>query len=292
MQKPSTTALGYFGAISGAMIWGVGPFFFRQLDAFPVAEIISMRILVASLLLSVFFFGFQRHRLSEFEGITLKQYLLFFLCAWLVLGNWSVFVFAVSIERIVEAALGYYVYPLVAASLGMLVLKERAEPRTLIALALALVAVVIKGSLLPNFPWIAVALASTFGIYAILRKRLAIATDTGTMIETVMLFPLGLIYVVWQLSTGTPIIFGGGTFGYSMAVLCGLFTTVPLLLFHIGNRYLPMSVSGLLFYINPTLQLAVGIIFGEPFTGVDMIVFALIWTGLAVQFLTPHLRRS
>ena len=292
MNMPSTTAFGYLGAITGAVIWGVGPYFFRQLDAFPVAEIITMRILFATILLSLFFILFQRHRLPEFRAITAKQFLLFFLCAWLVFGNWFIFVFAISVERIVEAALGYYVYPLVASCLGMLILKERAEPRTLVALTLALVAVLIKASLLPNFPWIAIGLAGTFGIYAILRKRLPVKTDTGTMVETIMLLPIGLIYIGWQLSNGGALIFGGGTFGYSMALLCGLFTTVPLLLFHIGNRYLPMSVSGLLFYINPSLQLTIGVLFGEPFTGIDMIVFALIWTGLAVQFVTPLLRRS
>lgn len=284
MHKPTNAPLGYFGAITGAMIWGVGPYFFRQLDAFDVNEIITMRIVFASLLLGFFFFLFQRHRLAELQKISWQQYVLFFICAWLVLGNWYVFVFAISIKRIIEAALGYYIYPLVAASLGMLVLREKAETRTLIALALAAIAVLIKASLLPNFPWIALALAGTFGIYAILRKHLKVATDTGTLIETIMLLPLGLLYISWQLSVSAPLIFGGGTFGVGMAILCGLFTTVPLLLFHLGNRNLPMAVSGLIFYVNPSLQLSVGVFFGEPFTTIDLIVFALIWTGLAIQF--------
>ncbi len=292
MPQSLNAPLGYFGAITGAMIWGIGPYFFRQLDAFPVAEIITMRIIVASLLLCVFFGVFQRSRLAEFRTITIKQYMLFFICAWLVLGNWYVFVFAVSVERIVEAALGYYIYPLVAACLGMLVLGEKTETRTVIALCLAMMAVLIKASLLPNFPWIAIALASTFGIYAILRKRISVATDTGTCVETVMLLPLGLCYMGWQISVSAPLIFGGGGFGFSMALLCGLFTTVPLLLFHLGNRNLPMAVSGLLFYVNPSLQLSVGIFFGEAFTRIDLVVFALIWTGLAIQFMPVLLRRA
>ena len=292
MPQPTHTPLGYFGAVTGAMIWGVGPYFFRQLDAFSVNEIITMRIIFASILLCFFFSLFHRHRLTEFRQITARQYALFFLCSWLVLGNWYIFVFAVSIERIIEAALGYYIYPLVAACLGMLVLGEKTERRTVIALFLAMVAVLIKASLLPNFPWIAIALAATFGIYAILRKRITVATDTGTCIETLMLLPIGLGYLYWQISQSIPLIFGGGSFGFSMALLCGLFTTVPLLLFHLGNRHLPMAVSGLLFYVNPTLQLSVGIFFGEAFTMIDLVVFALIWTGLAIQFTPILLRRG
>lgn len=292
MFKPSTTAIGYFGAIVGAMIWGIGPYFFRQLDAYSVAEIIAMRVVFASLLLMVFYAFMRRKRNLSFRAITIPQFLIFGLCAFLLLANWYMFVLAVSIDRIIEAAIGYYIYPLIAACLGMLVLKEQVKPRTVIALVLAFIAVLIKASLLPNFPWIALSVAGSFGLYAILRKCLPVASDTGNMVESFMLLPIGLIYLGWQATQGLPVVFGGGSFGFGMAVLCGLFTITPLLLFHMGNRYLPMSVTGLLFYINPSLQLLIGVWFGEPFTVIDMIVFSLIWIGLIIQFAPIKFRAS
>ena len=278
--------IGILGAIGGASIWGIGPYFFRQLSAFDVDEIIAMRIIASSILFTIFLFHLKRLKELDIRAMAPRHILTIIICAFLVIGNWYVFVLAISIDRIIEAALGYYIYPLVAAFLGMVVLKERPEKRTLIALALAFIAVMVKASTLAAAPWIALTLAGTFGFYAVLRKRLPIAVDTGTALETLILLPIGLLYVSWQLSADISPVFGGGVYGVSMALLCGLFTTVPLLLFHTGNRYLPLAVGGLLFYINPTLQLIIGILVGEPFHASDLLVFGLIWTGLAIQF-TP-----
>lgn len=138
--------------------------------------------------------------------------------------------------------------------------------------------------MLSNFPWIAISMASTFALYAVVRKKLAVKSDTGTVIETIMLTPIALIYFGWQTQNGAILFFGADLKGFMLAVFCGLFTIIPLYLFHNGNKALPLAIAGLIFYLNPTSQLVISIILGEPFNTIDIIAFILIWSGLLIQF--------
>ena len=155
---------------------------------------------------------------------------------------------------------------------------------TKIALLFALAAVLLKGTSLSNFPWIAISMATTFALYAIIRKQLPVKSDTGTLIETIMLAPIAVIYFGWQAQNGAVLFFGADLMGLVLAVFCGLFTITPLYLFHNGNKMLPLAISGLIFYLNPTSQLIISIMLGEPFSFIDISVFVLIWAGLLTQF--------
>ena len=170
-----------------------------------------------------------------------------------------------------------------------MVLGERIGRRGWLALFCAAVGVGMKATLLEGFPFLALAIGSSFAAYALVRKRLDMEPFVAMVIELVMIAPLALGLITYVTLTGKPsgasFFLDGTTYGIIMALTSGIITSVPLVLFHIGNRYLPLSVAGFLFYLNPSLQLLLGLlVFAETFTPVDVAAFALIWLALTLQF--------
>lgn len=275
---------GYASATSGALIWGMAPLYYRLLNEFPLMEVVAQRAFWSCILFMVVFII--QNRLSELRQAlnSFKNISLFIICSALIGTNWLLFIFALNYGQLMQSALGYYIFPLLTAAMGYYFLGERLDKLTKIALLFALAAVLLKGTSLSNFPWIAISMATTFALYAIIRKQLPVKSDTGTLIETIMLAPIAMIYFGWQAQNGAVLFFGADLMGLMLAVFCGLFTIIPLYLFHNGNKMLPLAISGLIFYLNPTSQLIISIMLGEPFSFIDISVFVLIWTGLLIQF--------
>jgi len=147
--------------------------------------------------------------------------------------------------------------------------------------------VALKAANVGGLPWVALALAVSFGLYGVIRKRMGIDPLIGIFIETVMLMPLSVLYLWWQHSTGVAIFFGGGAVNVMLAIFFGVITVVPLILYHAGNRALPITVSSLLYYINPTTHMVVGLIYFRLSIPLwEWAVFGLIWSGLVVYFST------
>ena len=275
---------GYASATSGALIWGMAPLYYRLLNEFPLMEVVAQRAFWSCILFMVVFII--QNRLSELRQAlnSFKNISLFIICSALIGTNWLLFIFAINYGQLMQSALGYYIFPLLTAAMGYYFLGERLDKLTKIALLFALAAVLLKGTSLSNFPWIAISMATTFALYAIIRKQLPVKSDTGTLIETIMLAPIAMIYFGWQAQNGAVLFFGADLMGLVLAVFCGLFTITPLYLFHNGNKMLPLAISGLIFYLNPTSQLIISIMLGEPFSFIDISVFVLIWAGLLTQF--------
>ena len=275
---------GYASATSGALIWGMAPLYYRLLNEFPLMEVVAQRAFWSCILFMVVFII--QNRLSELRQAlnSFKNISLFIICSALIGTNWLLFIFALNYGQLMQSALGYYIFPLLTAAMGYYFLGERLDKLTKIALLFALAAVLLKGTSLSNFPWIAISMATTFALYAIIRKQLPVKSDTGTLIETIMLAPIAMIYFGWQAQNGPVLFFGADLMGLMLAVFCGLFTIIPLYLFHNGNKMLPLAIAGLIFYLNPTSQLIISIMLGEPFSFIDISVFVLIWTGLLIQF--------
>ena len=275
---------GYISATSGALIWGIVPLYYNLLNEFAFIEVVAQRIFWACIIFTIVLI-FQKRLIEIKTAISsLKNFILFLICAILISANWLFFIFAIQHGQLMQSALGYYIYPLFTAALGYYFLGERLENPTKIALIFAVAAVFIKSSTLSNFPWIAISMAITFAAYAIIRKLLTVKSDTGLMIETIMLMPIALLYFGAQLKNNTPLFFGGDIIGVIFAIFCGLLTIVPLYLFHSGNKVLPLSIAGLIFYLNPTSQMFISILLGEDYNLVDVSVFILIWIGLIIQF--------
>jgi chloramphenicol-sensitive protein RarD len=182
-------------------------------------------------------------------------------------------------------ALGYFIYPLVAVVLGILLLGERLDRLGWVAVGIVVCGVLAKIGLDGRPPIIGLCLAVTFGLYGVTRKRMGIDPVMGMFVETLVVMPLAAGYLIWMVHDGQPVFYGGGFFNILLALFAGVITVVPLLLYHAGNRDLPFVMASLLFYANPTTQLCLGVfVFGGAFTLGDGLTFGLIWTGIIVYF--------
>ena len=261
--------------------WGLFPLYFRIVSAVPPTEILAHRI-VWSLVFLLGLLAFRRQ--WAWLGQVLRQpkvLAAFTASALLLAGNWLTYLWAVNNGHLIDASLGYFINPLVNVLLGYTVLHERPRRAQWLALSLAGLGVVWLTIAAGRPPWIALVLASTFGAYGLLRKVAVLGPLEGLALETILLSPLAVLalaVLAWQ---------GSASFPTDSAVTnlwlmgFGPITAAPLLLFAAGARRLPLMTLGLLQYLGPTLQFAIGIwIFREPFTATRGIGFGLIWLAL------------
>jgi len=270
-------------ALGAFLTWGVAPLFFRALQPATPLEILSHRV-VWSLLLMVGIVLVMRDPRAVVDAVSsLRRIGTYCLTTALVTTNWLIFIWAVNMGHIVETSLGYYINPLVNVILGVLFLSERLNRNQMIAVGLAAFGVLSLMVNLGTLPWISLTLAVTFGFYALIRKKAAIDPLIGLLVETALLTPLALGYLLWLGAAGT------GTFTLdapgmaTLLVISGVITALPLILFNFGAQRLRLSTIGLMQYLSPTLQLAIGVLlFGEGFTGAHAAAFGLIWAALAI----------
>ena len=289
-------ARGLACAVLAPLLWGFVPIYINVLGDADALEIVVHRALWSGVIL----LGLVILAPSLTGGLaavraalsTSRLRLGFALTCGLVTLNWMIFVYAVQARQLFEAALGYFIYPLVTVMLGMLLLGERLDRWAWVAIGVVAAGVALKTSNLGDLPWVALALAGSFGLYGVLRKRMGIDPLIGIFIETVMLIPVSILYLWWRHSTGAVIFFGGGTVNIMLAMFAGIITVVPLLLYHAGNRALPITVSSLLYYVNPTTHMVVGLVyFRLSIPPWEWAVFGLIWAGLVVYFATRRRAR-
>jgi chloramphenicol-sensitive protein RarD len=207
--------------------------------------------------------------------------------------NWLIYIWAVNNGHVIEASLGYFINPLVNISLGYLLLKERLRPAQWAAIAVAALGVAWLTWQAGTVPWIALALAFSFGGYGLLRKTAALGALEGLSFETMVLFPVAAAYVVWLTVNGqNAFVNTDSTSTRLLLMAAGPITAIPLLLFASGARQIPLSVLGLLQYLAPTLQFLLGVwLFREAFTADRLVGFALIWAALALFAAEGLLRR-
>jgi chloramphenicol-sensitive protein RarD len=272
------STIGAFG------IWGLFPLYLRELEAVPPMQLVAHRVAWACVLLLVLIAW--RGELAGLVRKLAQQGVASRLAATAVLIsiNWLTYVWAVANDRVVETSLGYFINPLVNVVLGVVLLKERLNSTQWSAVAIAAAGVTWLTVAAGHPPWIALTLALSFGLYGFLRKTANVESLPGLAIETALLAPLAVAYLVWCGLQGTGAMGpDAGTRINLLLVASGAVTAVPLLLFAFGARRLPYSTVGLLQYVAPSLQLACALlVFHEPFGRTRAVGFALIWIALAV----------
>ena len=259
------------------------PVYFKALQAVPPLEMMAHRIAwslgFVALVLAA------RHRWA-WLGPALADRRLLLGCAasaGLIALNWFLYIWAVVNARVVEASLGYFINPLVNVLLGAVVLKETLRRGQWLAVAVAGAGVTWLTWLAGALPWIALALAGTFGLYGLLRKTAPLGALEGLAMETLLLGPLAIAGLAWLAWQGQSAFVAAPGWTQALVVASGPITAIPLLLFAAGARRIPLSLLGILQYIGPTLQLLVGVwLFGEPFEAARLAGFALIWAALAL----------
>ena len=263
--------------------WGLFPLYFKQVADVPSLEVVMHRTLWSL----VFVFGvLMVRRQWSWMGTVLRQpkvLAAFGLSAMLLSGNWLTYVWAVQNQHVVDASLGYFILPLVNVALGFVFLRERPRSGQWMAVAVAAAGVLWLAVQAGRLPWIALVLALSFGFYGLLRKVAVLGALEGLALETLVLAPVAAVVLGWWAWQGQGALVQGTPATVGWLLLAGPMTAVPLLLFAAGARLIPMSTLGILQYISPSLQFALGVwLFHEPFEPARLVGFVLIWAALLV----------
>ena len=279
----SHTVFGVVYAAAAFLIWGISPIYWKALRTLPALEIILHRMVWSFFFLLPLIIMMRRWQ--EFIGALRnhRTLLMLLFTALIVGGNWLLYIWAVNHDRLLQASLGYYINPLVNVVLGMVFLKERLRRPQILAVVLAAAAVIYLTVYYGEFPWIALTLGVTFGLYGLIRKVAPVGSLVGLTVETLLLSIPALVYLFYLDSRGQGSIFRVSLKTDLMLMGCALVTAIPLLLFTLGARRLYLSTVGLLQYIAPSCMFVLAVfLFREPFSSAQVVTFILIWTALAI----------
>lgn len=277
---------GLLYGFSAYFVWGFFPVYFKAVAHIAPLEVVSHRIVWSLALLAVLIgltgqWGVVRNALCH--GRTL---LTLFGSTLLIATNWLVFIFAVERGEVLQSSLGYFVTPLVNVLLGFIFLHERLRRWQMLSLALAVTGVAYLTWHHGSLPWISLVLATTFGLYGLLRKTVRVDSLVGLTVETLLLAPLALAYLAQLKLAGNGAFLAGSLRNDLLLPLAGLVTAIPLLWFAAAARRLRLATIGFLQYLTPTLHFLLAVwVYGEPFTHAHLISFLLIWSGLAIYSL-------
>lgn len=272
---------GVWYGIAAQVVWGLSPIYWKQLDHLPATALISYRILWSFPLLAGLTWLASRRSDDLREVPSVRVLLVYAVAATLLSVNWLIYVWAVTTGFIVEASLGYFITPLVSVALGVLILRERLRPGQWVAVGLASMGLIYLTVSLGGLPWIALVLAGTFGVYGLVKKRAPLGSVQGLTAETGVLFLPAAALLFWapdgtstgSLDSGARLLLGG----------TGVLTVLPLLLFTMSVRRIPLSHLGIIQYLAPTLQFLLGVLlYGEPMSRTQLGGYGLVWAALIV----------
>jgi len=287
VSRDSAAAAGPVQGVALAMgatgIWAMFPLVFKTVAHIPSLEVLAHRALWA-LLFAALLMAVTGRREAFSRAFYAPRILAVALVACVAVAvNWGVFIWAVAHDQVLQSSLGYYINPLVSVLLGVLVLREKLRTPAWAAIALAAAGGVVLVVRVGAVPWVSLALAFSWAIYGLVRKRAAVGSLPGLFLETLLLAPLALGYVSWLHVSGANPAFGQGLDDSLRLALTGAATALPLLLFARATRILQLTTIGVLMYTVPTGQFLLAVFaFGEPFTQDHLWAFALIWVGLAI----------
>ncbi len=281
IEMSSSYRKGILAALSCAVLWGVLPLYWQSLRPIPSDVIIYYRIFLVGLvcfLASLGIYGW-KEIIAPFKD---KKLILRTAFAGLVVTfNWSLYIWAINADFVIQTAIGYYIEPLVVCLFGFIIFKEELEKHVAIALSFAAMGLIVILIHFGQFPSIALGLSVSFAVYAALKKTNHMPPLISLFYETVFLMPIALGIILYLEATGVGALGAGEPYQYGLMLLCGLLTAIPLGLFGFSTQRCPLSVLGLIEYVSPSITLLLGIfVMGEPFDRIQLISFIIIWIGL------------
>ncbi|KQT74086.1 EamA family transporter RarD [Microbacterium sp. Leaf436] len=270
-------------ALGAYLLWGVLPLYFLQLKPTGPFEVVAWRILLAFVFCLVLLTVLRAWR--PFLAIVRQPRLMALtaVAGVLIYVNWQTYLYGALTNHVIETSLGYFINPIVTVLLGVLVLRERLRVLPWIAIGIAVAAVVVIVVGYGTFPWIALTLAFSFGFYGLVKKQIGPSVDavSGLTLESMWLLPVAGVQLAVVAAFGGLTLGTAGTLHTVLLLAAGAVTAVPLLLFASGARRVPLTVIGLLQFVAPIIQFAIGVwVLGEAMTLERWIGFALVWVAL------------
>ena len=285
MNRSSLSVLGCY------VLWGLLPIFWKLLANVDSVYVLAQRVLFSCIFCLAII-------LLKKNGSSVKNILKskterrrYFVCGILISINWGVYILTVAMGRILEASLAYYMNPLFSVVIGALIFKEKLSAVQWISVGLALVGVMISVIAYGNVPYLAIIIGLSFALYGAMKKTIKAESDVSICMETMSVLPLALAFIVYAQLSGYTDFSSLSTTEMLLLIASGPVTSIPLMLFAKGIRKTSITTSGILMYINPTLQLLVGVlIYNEVFTKMNAITFAFVWAAV-ILFVLDSLRK-
>lgn len=283
---------GVFYALGAYFLWGVLPIFWKLLNGVPSFQTFSYRV-ISSFLFLLLVLGVRQEWGAFKKAVLNRKAMLLYTLTGVLLGiNWLVFIWAVNTDHILESSLGYFITPLVIVALGVIFLGEKLRPWQWVPVGMAALGVVYLTVQLRTPPWIALALAVSFGLYGLLKKIAPAGGLYSMTIEMGALLLPALGYLIFLGIRGQGVLGSASPNTLLLLAATGAITVIPILLFTAAARSTPLSLIGILQYLNPTLQFLVGaLVYGEPVGSTKLIGYGMVWAALLVFWLEDALQR-
>ena len=283
IKRQESSSIGFLYGIAAYTLWGFLPLYWKALDSVAPLEILAHRIFWSFIfVMGILYFQKNLNRFKEV--FSSKSNIIGLIYATVFISiNWGVYIWSVNTGHIVEASMGYYINPLIVILLGVIVLKEKLGLYQIISLIMATIGVAIITIRYGQIPWNSLTLALSFALYGLMKKRIEVGSTVGLALETALLTPLTLAYILFRQFSGIGAIGNLSITNTLILFGSGAATALPLLFFAKGTRRIPLSSMGFLQYIAPTISLMLGIfVFKEEFTQTHLISFGFIWVGLLI----------
>ncbi len=285
MNKSSLSVLGCY------VLWGLLPIFWKLLANVDSVYVLAQRVLFSCIFCLAII-------LLKKNGSSVKNILKskterrrYFVCGILISINWGVYILTIAMGKILEASLAYYMNPLFSVVIGALIFKEKLSAVQWISVGLALVGVMISVIAYGNVPYLAIIIGLSFALYGAMKKTIKAESEVSICMETMSVLPLALAFIVYAQLSGYTTFSSLSNAEMLLLAASGAVTSIPLMLFAKGIRKTSITTSGILMYINPTLQLLVGVlIYNEVFTKMNAITFAFVWAAV-ILFVLDSLRK-
>ncbi|KON86741.1 transporter [Sporosarcina globispora] len=286
-MKNNEVQMGALYAGFAYFLWGILPIYWKFLGHVRADEILANRIFWSFFFMLLILLASKKWNafaatLKGFKA-NRKQLYALMIASLLISTNWFLYIWAVNTDQMIEASLGYYINPLVSVILGMLVFKEKLSPAQYVSFGFAFAGVMILTVSYGRFPWIAIVLALSFGLYGLAKKLIKVDSAVGLTLETLVVTPIAFIYMVMLFMNDKQAFLHVSLSTDLLLIGAGAATAVPLLYFAKGAQRIPMSMLGFLQYIAPTLTLILGIfVYHEHFTKLHLLSFMFIWLALTI----------
>lgn len=272
---------GMLNGIAAYALWGFFPIYWKFLHQVPALQVIGHRIGWSFILLIVIILLTNQWKDFRSAALTPKVIGIYAIASVLLTLNWLVYVWGVNAGFIVETSLGYFINPLLSVLLGVIFLRERLRAAQWIPVVIAGIGVIYLTVIYGRLPWIALSLAFSFGFYGFVKKLAPLGSLYGLTLETGIVFPIALIYLLVVEFSGTAAFLHESTATTILLIGAGTVTTIPLLMFASAAKQIPLTVVGLLQYIAPTIQFLIGVfLYKEPFDQSHLIGFGIVWIAL------------
>ena len=275
---------GIISSSIGSFWWGVfGTYYFQYITFIGTFEVVVHRSIWTCVILLFTTTFFKKWNLFKKILINKKNFFVLILTSILIFGNWTVWIYAVSTNRIIDASFGYFIFPIISVLFGYIFLKEKLNKRRIVCISLVIIATIYQLFSFTSLPWIGFTVAFLWSIYNLLRKKINVETDIGLLIESLFILPLAILFFYFIVQANQNDFSLSNPTLMAIIFLTGPMTVIPLFLYVKGVELSGLGPSGMIFFITPTSQFLLGLFYyNEEFSLNKLISFIIIWIAVSI----------